>query len=121
MSAMVREAHAVLHLAMERPDRGALADEVIKLADVLDAYAEISEGEIPAVWAFPDLRGEEDPDGEALRRVAERVEAAAEDLVKAMAGHCGAGHDPRPLALAGITAGGDAGTESEMTIPGVGK
>jgi len=102
VSAMVREAHAVLHLAMERPDRGALADEVIKLADVLDAYAEISEGEIPAVWAFPDLRGEE-------------------DLVKAMAGHCGAGHDPRPLALAGITAGGDAGTESEMTIPGVGK
>ena len=105
----VREAHAVLHVAMARPDRAALADEIITLADVLDAYAEIDEGEISPVWAFPDLRDEEDPDGEALRRVAERVEAAAEALVKAMAAHCG------------TTAGGDAGTESEMTIPGAGK
>lgn len=28
---------------------------------------------------------------------------------------------PEGLALEGITAGGDAGTENEMTIPGVGK
>jgi len=108
-AAAVREAHAVLHLAMEAPDRTKVADEVIALADVLDAYAEISEGEISAVWAFPDLRGEEDPGREALRRVAERVEAGAEALVSAMAARCG------------ITAGGDAGTEDEMAIPGVGK
>lgn len=30
-------------------------------------------------------------------------------------------YDTCLLALAGITAGGDAGTENEMTIPGVGK
>jgi hypothetical protein len=97
-ASVVREAHAVLHVAMERPDRALLASEIITLADVLDAYAEIDEGEISPAWAFPDLRDEEDPGTEALRRAAERVEAAAEALVSKMAAHCG------------TTAGGDAGS-----------
>jgi hypothetical protein len=121
MSAMVREAHAVLHLAMEAPGRAKTATQIIALAGWLDAYAELDAGEVPGDWAFPELRDDADPDGEALRKAAREVEAAAGDLVKAMAAHCGQGHNARPLALAGITAGGDAGTASEMTIPGAGK
>jgi hypothetical protein len=106
---------------MEAPGRAKAASEIIALAAWLGAYAELDGGEVPGDWAFPELRDDEDPDGEALRKAAREVEAAAGDLVKAMAAHCGTGHDDRPLALAGITSGGDAGTAREMTIPGVGK
>lgn len=98
-AAMVRESHAVLHVAMEAPDRMKAASEIIALADVLDTYAELDEGAVSGEWAFPHLRDEADPDEAALRKVADEVEAAAGDLVKALAACCG------------ITPGGDAGTQ----------
>jgi hypothetical protein len=119
----VREAHAVLHLAMETPapQHKVVEAAIIRLGDALEAYEELDACALSWEWVFPELRGEADPDEAALQMAAGAAEVAAQDLVEAMAAHPWHGHDARPLAMAGITAGGDAGTEEEATIPGVGK
>jgi hypothetical protein len=100
---MLREAHAALHMATEMPEprTWALDAAIDGLGDALGLYGEFVSDGLHWECAYPHLRDEADPDGEALRKAAEEVGAAAEDLIKVMAAHCG--------------------TENEMTIPGVGK
>lgn len=91
MSAVtVREAHAVLHLAAGVPSCDAVR-LAAALAGALEAYEGLDPGALRWEPAWPRLRDEADPDGEALRKAALEVEAAAEDLVKVMAAHCGQG------------------------------
>jgi len=97
----VREGHAVLHLAMEVQACGPVAAAAVSLGDALDIYQALDADGLHWEQVWPHLRDEADPDGEALRKAAEEVEAATEDLIKVMATH--------------------RVTEDEMTIPGVGE
>ncbi len=74
---------------------------MVSLGDALETYGELDSRALHWEVAYPRLRDEADPEDEAARKAADEVEAAAEDLIKVMAAHCG--------------------TEGEMTIPGVGK
>jgi len=88
---MLQEAHAALHMAMEVPEPRPLklAAALAVLGDALDIYAELAGADLHWENVYPHLADEADPDGEALRKAAEEAEAAAEDLIKAMAAHCG--------------------------------
>jgi hypothetical protein len=99
-AAVVREAHAVLHVAMEAPACEAVEAAIVSLGDALETYAELDSRAMSWEWAYPELTGEADPDDAALRKAADEVDAATDDLIRVMAAHCG--------------------TEDEMTIPGVG-
>lgn len=84
-----REAHAVLHLAMAMPSCDALDAVMVALDDALDTYAELDGNGLHWENVYPHLRDEADPDGEALRKAAEEVDAAAGDLIEVMAAHSG--------------------------------
>jgi hypothetical protein len=100
-AAVVREAHAVLHVAMEAPACEVTEAAIVRLGDALETYAELDSRALSWEWVYPELIGEGDPDDAALRKAADEVDAVTDDLIKVMAAHCG--------------------TENEMTIPGVGK
>jgi hypothetical protein len=98
-----REGHAVLHLAIEAAGCETVQAAMVSLGDALDIYAELDGDGLHWEQVYPELRDEPDPDearGEALRKAADEVGAAATDLIQVMAAHCG--------------------TEDEMAIPGVG-
>lgn len=102
-AALIREAHAVLHVAIgtREPRHPAVEAAMVSLGEALEIRSGIDGGSLHWECAFPELRDEADPEGEAARKAADEVEAAAEDLIKVMAAYCG--------------------TEDEMTNPGVGK
>ena len=103
---MVREGHAVLHVAMgtrwpaEGPTLLAVAKSVIALQDAMETYRELDSGALHWEPVYPHLISEADPFGEAARKAAEEVEAAAGDLVKALAANCGT----EVTNVAGVTA-----------------
>lgn len=98
---IVREGHAVLHVAMEAPAADAVQAAMVSLGDALEIYALLDGNGLHWECVWPHLRDDADPDGAALRKAADEVGAATEDLIKVMAAQ--------------------SGTEDEMTIPGVGK
>jgi hypothetical protein len=96
------EAHAALHMAMERADQALFAAEIIALADALETYKAIDGYALhwEAVW--PELRETADPDEAALIKAAEDAAAAAADLIAALAA-MGGTEDTEQLAV-GVTA-----------------
>jgi hypothetical protein len=85
----VREGHAVLHLAMDAPACEAVSAAMVALGDALDIYTELDGDGLHWEQVYPELMGGRDPDwalDEALRKAADEVDAAAEDLIKAIAG-----------------------------------
>jgi hypothetical protein len=90
MSAAVREAHAVLHMAAGVPSCD-MVRLTAALADALEVYEGLDSDALHWEPIWPHLRDEADPEGEALAKAELEVEAAAEDLVKVMAAHCGLG------------------------------
>jgi hypothetical protein len=88
-AAVVREAHAVLHLAMEAPGCEAVDVAKVALGDALETYQELDGNGLHWETVYPHLGDEADPDDTALRMAAEEAESAAEDLIKVMAAHCG--------------------------------
>lgn len=101
---MLREAHAALHMAMEMGVhvREALRAEFTSLGDALKTYQELDGNALHWEVIFPHLSDEADPDGEALRKAADEVEAAAEDLIRVMAAYCGTEDETKNAA--GVTA-----------------
>lgn len=85
----VREAHAVLHVAMEVPDCKGIRSAMAALGDALDVYAGLDGDGLHWEQVYPELRYEAGTDGErdeALRKAAAEVDAAARDLAGAMRG-----------------------------------
>jgi hypothetical protein len=102
----VPEAHALLHMVRELPGRPRNADvegAIEALDYTLDTYRELDSSALSWEYVWPHLRDEV----QALAKAAEEVEAAADDLIRALAGHDAASL----ISLAGITPGGDAGTQ----------
>jgi hypothetical protein len=89
-AAVVREAHAVLHLAIEAPWAcEAVQAAAVSLGDALETYAELDGNGLHWECVYPHLGDEADPDDTALRMAAEEAESAADDLIRVMAAHCG--------------------------------
>jgi hypothetical protein len=93
-------------MARELPGRPRNADvegAIEALDYTLDTYRELDSSALSWEYVWPHLRDEV----QALTKAAEEVEAAADDLIRALAGHDAASL----ISLAGITPGGDAGTQ----------
>jgi hypothetical protein len=73
----------------ERAALKAVVTAFVALGDALEACEELDSGALHWEAVYPHLGDEADPDGEALRKAAEEVEAAAGDLIQAVAEHCG--------------------------------
>jgi hypothetical protein len=89
LAEIVREGHAVLHVAMEGLACEAVEAAMVALDDALDTYGELAARALHWSVIWPHLRGEADPDEAALRKAAEEIEAAAQDLIKVIAAHSG--------------------------------
>jgi hypothetical protein len=92
---MVREAHAVLHVAFaaQWPEGETALKAVVlaacDLSDALEVYRELDSDGLHWEYVYPHLLDQADPDEAALRKAAEEAEAMAEDLIKVIAAHCG--------------------------------
>ena len=102
-AAIVGEAHAALHLAMEKPWRETVRAEIITLACALGAYAELDGGALDWDADGSGAAGDAGP-GELLR-LAEEAETAAGALIAAMAAHAAkSGAEDIENAIAGVAA-----------------
>jgi hypothetical protein len=102
-AAIVGEAHAALHLAMERADRASAATPIIALAGALSAYGELDAGALRWESARPGLRDEAEADEAALLKAAEDVASATGTLIAALAAMSGT-EDELKCAVVGVAA-----------------
>lgn len=89
MAETVQQAHAALHMAMERPDCAVFTPEIINLADALETYGDLDRDALHWESVWPHLRDLADPDEAALLKAAEDVGSASGDLIAAMAAKSG--------------------------------
>ena len=100
---MTRQAHAALHMAMERPERARIGRKIFALAHALDDYKALDPAAMLWEAGLPLFRDETDPDEAMLIAAAERVETAAGALIAAMSAPAAkSGTEDEKNAVAGV-------------------